>query len=204
MEEIWKDIVGFEKKYQVSNTGKVRSKDYEISYRHGKRIKKGKELKGFQNRQTHFIQVMLYDENGKNYLKYVHILVANAFLKKPSEEHELYVLHKNGDKTNNNVDNLFYYFKNKNLNDEYGIENKRVYLFQHNGGNNRYRYIIKQKTLTDAVVGIYTNFEDLEKFNFKRLSIMAASNNKYGPDKSNIYKNYKWEVIKKLNNYDNE
>ena len=45
MEEIWKDVVGFEDYYQVSNLGNVRSKDREVNTWHGVILKKGRILK---------------------------------------------------------------------------------------------------------------------------------------------------------------
>ena len=39
MKEIWRDIVGYEGLYQVSNTGKVRSLDMTVTY-----LRNGKEL----------------------------------------------------------------------------------------------------------------------------------------------------------------
>lgn len=93
-EEIWKDIVGFEGKYQVSSLGNVRSW---IDSHQNKRespfvMKKIKVTKGY-----HCVAI-----GGK--LNYVHRLVAQAFL--PNPNHYLVVNHIDEDKTNNNASNL--------------------------------------------------------------------------------------------------
>lgn len=95
MIEIWKDIVGFEGKYMVSNLGNVKS----LSYR-----KTGGEhlLKPRINRGG-YLQVNLYKDGlKKNYR--IHRLVCQAFLDDYSED--LVVNHIDGCKTNNSLDNL--------------------------------------------------------------------------------------------------
>ena len=98
MEEIWKDIPGYEGKYQVSNFGRVRSLDRiddENHFRKGQ-IMKTKLLRGY-------VRVALRD--GKKQKDYqVHRLVALAFI--PNPEGFKCVNHKDENKLNNNVDNL--------------------------------------------------------------------------------------------------
>lgn len=72
--EIWKDIIGYEDLYQVSNLGNVRSKQRLDSIG---RLKKEKYLKPIKNKS--YFRVQLY-KNGKatNYL--IHRLVACHFI----------------------------------------------------------------------------------------------------------------------------
>lgn len=94
-DEIWKPVVGYEGKYEVSNLGNVRSLDY----RHTK--------------TTHII-AKTYDSNGyfKVNLKVngvaknltIHRLVAMAFIPNPNGFNQ--VNHKDENKENNNVENL--------------------------------------------------------------------------------------------------
>lgn len=93
MIEVWKDVVGYEDYFQVSNTGKIFSK----------RTKK--ELKLHTNKNGYIVFATRFGgRNGKNKCLRVHILVANAFIdniyNKPT------VNHIDGDKKNNNVTNL--------------------------------------------------------------------------------------------------
>ena len=92
MEEIWKDIKGFEGRYQVSNLGRVRSLDWP---RHNGRILK--------QQITHwgYYRVNIVSEcGGVKYLG-VHRLVAIAFIPNPHNYPE--VNHKDEDKLNNLV-----------------------------------------------------------------------------------------------------
>lgn len=103
-EIIWKDIVGYEGLYEVSNTGVVRTHANKTTYtaRHGIRRWKQKELKE-KNPSGRDVRVSLWKEGkSKDYL--VHRLVALAFLEKP--EGKDCVNHIDGNPKNNNVSNL--------------------------------------------------------------------------------------------------
>ena len=91
--EVWKDCVGFED-YSVSNYGRVYSK------------RRDKFLKLCVNSSNYKKCVL----KGKNL--YVHRLVAQAFLENPNNLEE--VNHKDGNKWNNNVDNLEWVSKSEN------------------------------------------------------------------------------------------
>ena len=91
--EVWKDCVGFED-YSVSNYGRVYSK------------RRDKLLKLCVNSSNYKKCVL----KGKNL--YVHRLVAQAFLENPNNLEE--VNHKDGNKWNNNVDNLEWVSKSEN------------------------------------------------------------------------------------------
>lgn len=96
---IWKDIVGFEGSYQVSNTGLVRSLD-RLNYigrsLTGKTLAAGLNAEGYE-------QVNLYKDN-MTFSRYVHRLVAEAFIAPVEGKHT--VNHKDMDKSNNHTSNL--------------------------------------------------------------------------------------------------
>lgn len=92
--EEWRDIEGYEGYYQVSDLGNVRSL-----------YKEPKVLKTVTRKEQGYVTVCLFLK-GKNYCKYVHRLVAGAFLDICLKDSETEVNHKDGDKTNNNVVNL--------------------------------------------------------------------------------------------------
>lgn len=100
MEEIWKDIEGYEGLYQVSNLGNVKSLR--------KRIDKGKCHRHFDEKilkpiETNrgYLRVKLCKDRKIKKIR-VHRLVAEAFIKRP----ELEVNHIDGNKKNNKVENL--------------------------------------------------------------------------------------------------
>lgn len=99
--EIFKDI-NIEG-YEVSNYGRVRGKDRWVDNgRGGSYLVYGKE-KVITDNGKGYKYVSLYDK-GKCYRKYVHRLVAEAFI--PNPENKPTVNHINGDKSDNRVENL--------------------------------------------------------------------------------------------------
>lgn len=104
MDEIWKDIVGYEGFYQVSNTGKVRSLDSVVVTKDGRRWNKaGKVLKPFYGPKSDCYPKVELGYNGCK-KEYIHRLVAMAFIPNPDGLPE--VNHIDEDKANNNVGNL--------------------------------------------------------------------------------------------------
>lgn len=99
MNEIWKDIKGFEKKYQVSNLGRVKSlienNGHSVIYRE-------KILKPVINKYG-YCQVVL-TKNNKRYTKTIHRLVAETFLKNKNKLTQVNHIDKN--KQNNIITNL--------------------------------------------------------------------------------------------------
>ena len=104
MQEIWKDIVGYEGLYQISNTGKVKSLSHYArnNINGGTRMTKGRVLSQYKM-PNGYLQVQLSkNELRKKY--YVHRIVAKAFLS--NEDNLSDVNHIDGDKNNNSVGNL--------------------------------------------------------------------------------------------------
>ena len=97
--EIWKDVPGYENKYQASNSGKIRSVDHvvERNMRSGFPVK-GRELKPRITLKG-YAAVRL---NGKFFS--LHRVIAMTFL--PNPENKPQVNHKDGNKLNNLVSNL--------------------------------------------------------------------------------------------------
>jgi len=110
-QEIWKDIEGYEGRYQISNYGQVRSVDRFVNSLFGENTikRKGKVIKPFLVGRG-YCSVMLGYKGAK---KYVHRLVAESFLINPNKLEQ--VNHKNGIKTDNNVQNLEWVNQSKNM-----------------------------------------------------------------------------------------
>ena len=102
MEEIWKDIKGYEGTYQVSTLGRVKSVGRILSYKnHQDREQKETVMNPYKSRD--YLGIVLYS-CGKRKSFLVHRLVANAFIPNPDNKEE--VNHKNGNKHDNRVENL--------------------------------------------------------------------------------------------------
>lgn len=85
--EIWKDINGYETRYQVSNFGRVRSLPNNIILNTSR-----KDLSKYQ-------MASLYKGDGSKIKKTVHRIVAEAFILNPQNKKQ--VNHKDGNKHNN-------------------------------------------------------------------------------------------------------
>lgn len=101
MKEIWKDIIGYESLYQVSNCGRVKSLYY------------GKEkiLKPFLNSKGYCRVFLKNNKNSKSF--FIHRLVAEAFLEK--KENKNVVNHIDNNPLNNAVDNLEWVTQKENM-----------------------------------------------------------------------------------------
>lgn len=99
MQEIWKDIQGWEGIYQVSNLGKIKSLKRQTKNQFGKED----AIRKLDKTKNGYLLVMLRD-GCKNKNVAVHRLVAQAFLANP---HNYPVInHIDGVKTNNVLENL--------------------------------------------------------------------------------------------------
>lgn len=196
-EIIWKDVPHFNDIYEVSNMGQVRSKSFKRKGKGGcEYLKKGKELKGTINKCTGYLQFMLYDSKGNHKLVAAHTLVTDAFLDKPADSQNLIVNHKDGNRLNNNLDNLRYAYKSNEKN----LQNNIEILPKRKPKQPKYRYVIKQLFLNGLCLAVYSNWNELSQLGYKKFSIMTAANGKYGPAKKDIYKGFKWEIIRIKNN----
>lgn len=81
--EIWKDIAGYEKMYQVSNLGRVRSLDRYSWNGYKYWLQKGKILKPCQQKSG-YLNVDLSNSHSKSHKYRVHRLVAQAFIPNPN------------------------------------------------------------------------------------------------------------------------
>ncbi|MDT0703930.1 NUMOD4 domain-containing protein [Mammaliicoccus sciuri] len=110
MEEIWKDIPGYENFYQVSTFGRVRSF----------KRKKPKILKPALNR-CGYLYVALSDSISRKKIT-IHRLVALTFIDNPLNKQQ--VNHIDEIKTNNNISNLEWVTPKENMN--YGTRTERM------------------------------------------------------------------------------
>lgn len=116
MEEVWKDIKGWEGLYQVSNMGRVKSlpklkKTPTTTFMTKEIIKKANICKGYLR--------LGLKKDGITKSYFVHCLVAQAFL---GDANGLTVNHKDENKKNNSVENLEYLSIGENIRYGTGIQ----------------------------------------------------------------------------------
>lgn len=100
MEEIWKSVPGFEGRYEVSSHGRFKALSREIKYKDGRVGHLKEKLVKGSLMNTGYITIS-FDTNVR---RLAHQVVAEAFFGIP--EYRMTVNHKDGNKTNNHIDNL--------------------------------------------------------------------------------------------------
>ena len=95
MQEIWKDVVGYEGHYQVSNLGNVKS----LHYKHQNFPQVLKPKISYDG----YLRVNLAKDGTVKTIN-IHLLVAKHFI--PNPDNKPQINHINGDKNNNSVSNL--------------------------------------------------------------------------------------------------
>lgn len=94
--EIWKDVKGYEGFYKVSNYGDIMSLPRNGTTKNSRILKQRTGKGGYK--------YVILHKLGKQKTEKVHRIVANNFI--PNTQNKREVNHKDGDKTNNRVDNL--------------------------------------------------------------------------------------------------
>jgi len=118
-EEVWKDIPGYEGRYQASTEGRIRSLDRKVRVvAHGTeatRTVKGRILRPGSCKTGHVSVVLGHSANGS----LVHQLIALTFLGPCPKGKE--VLHNDGNPKNNKLENLRYGTRTENILDVFRI-----------------------------------------------------------------------------------
>lgn len=108
MEEIWKDIAGYEGRYEVSNFGRIKS--------YVKKKVFGKILSPYLCGEYYAIR-LFFAKNRIGKVFFIHKLMAQAFIPNPDNKPE--VNHENGIKTDNWLWNFKWVTKSENIQHAY-------------------------------------------------------------------------------------
>lgn len=152
--EIWKPIIGYESNYIISNFGQV------------KNIKTGKILKGDIN-NAGYKRITLFTPIKKRF--FVHRLVAMHFVK--GFDVELVVNHIDGNKLNNNADNLEWVTRSENDLHAYQNNLRHIHCPYINGG----MYYQVFDLTNGALIKEYSNQKEIcTDYNIDKQTIRAG------------------------------
>jgi hypothetical protein len=169
MIEKWKDIVGYENKYQVSNFGRLRNANG--------------IMKPMTATNGYLVACLWKNNKQKKFV--LHKLVAQAFLENPNNYKE--VNHIDGNKNNNRVENLEWCDRSINLTHAYktGLKQKKFGKDNHNSKR------VKQTNILTGEIKVWDSLGDIQR-------TLGYSSGQISQVCNKIWKtahNCKWEYV---------
>lgn len=149
MEEIWKEVP-FDARYKVSNKGNIKS----LVYGYERLLKPVLGHTGY-----YFVRI-----KSKAYM--VHRLVALAFI--PTKDTLLHIDHKDGNKLNNNVDNLRWCTQKENNNNPITKERISKALLGSKRTEEQKQRMKEAQQKAKPMLGKHHSKETLEKFKYRK------------------------------------
>lgn len=180
--EEWRDVPGYEGKYQVSNFGNVKTLNRTVIGNNCSYMRKGKILNKYYGGRTGYYKVKLYNGDGSFNSFPVHRLVAQSFLYNPESYPQ--INHRDGNPENNNVNNLEWC--NNSINIKHAYDTGLINMNNRRGANH-YKAI-----LTEDDVRNIRYKHDIDKTPLKNLM------NEYNMSHGAIYgivKHKNWKYV---------
>jgi hypothetical protein len=178
MKEAWKDVPGYEGIYEASTMGRVRSLKYDSHYR-------GRILKGTTGKNGYKIIALWKDGRSKS--ETIHRVVAKTFLVNPLNKRT--VNHKNGNKTDNRVQNLEWSTDSENNQHAFDFLGRKGIGLK--GNKNGHSRKIVQLTMRGIEVRTFDCIRDAEvETNIKHENI-----SKVARGKRSHAGGFKWEYV---------
>ncbi len=173
MKEMWKDIAGYEGKYQVSNLGNVKNN------------KTNKILKNRKDKHGYFYVALC--KNSKVKAMKVHRLVAQTFISNPKNKPE--VNHIDGIKTNNLINNLEWVTHNENM-DHAWKNHLRDNCFKKGIDSKKSKVIYQIDPKNNQIMNVFYGNRDVKrKTGYDHSSVSKSCRKRYG---YRIYHGYIW------------
>lgn len=171
--EIWKDIIGYQELYQISNLGRVKSLPrYKKNGKFSHWTKEKILAQGIND--SGYYQVMLH-KNGSHKTKTIHRLVAQAFI--PNPDNKPWINHKNSVRIDNDVDNLEWCTPSENNKHCYDKGRQKIYFGeQHPGSKLTHRQVNEIRDKYSYYK--YTMLMLSKEYNISMGSIQAILENK--------------------------
>lgn len=142
MKETYKDIKGFESKYQISKQGHVKSLNYNNT---------GKEkiLKPKINKQG-YLEITL-NKNDKHYYRMVSRLVIETYTNIKLTKNDI-IMYKDNNKTNCDLDNMYLITRGKRQELTYNQDRRFRYKYNYYGENLSIKEIAKRNNIDTRTI----------------------------------------------------
>lgn len=161
--EIWKDIVGYEGRYQVSNNGKIKTFCRIAPIKYPKLLKPNTTRDGY-------LTVCLISNTGKRKTWSVHRLVAMVFISNAEQKPE--VNHKDGNKKNNLAENLEWVTHPEQM-----AHAARLQLFSDRNGERNSNAKLSSNDVLELIrlydFDVYTPKDLAEKYNIAKPTVIG-------------------------------
>jgi len=155
--EIWKDIVGYEGSYQISDLGRIKSLKRIIRYKSGYSLLKNELIMKLSHDKKGYIITRL-SKSGVGCTIKVHRLVAIAFV--PNIENKPQVNHKNGIKDDNRVENIEWATNSENQIHAIRTGLKIPAMLGRTGINSPFSKPVVQLTIDGCIVNQFYSLKD--------------------------------------------
>ena len=183
MEEVWKDVVGYERLYMVSDMGRIKGLGRYV-WNGNTFVFKPEKIITSCNRGLGYHVVGLY-LNGERTTLQVHRLVAIAFI--PNPYNKEMINHKDGKRSNNKLENLEWCTRSENMiHAFYVLKSINLTPPKYNGSND---LKVLQLSLIGSKIKLWASIKDASI----DLKIASSSISKCCKNTRNHAGKFKWE-----------